>query len=80
MFLYWTPDQTLQELEIQAVIGALDYYKWNRTRAAKSLGISIRGLRNKINKMREMGLMVPSNPRQKTPSVCWLPRISKYGY
>lgn len=42
---------TLQQLETIAILRALDQNKWNRTKAAKSLGISVRTLFNKITLM-----------------------------
>ena len=37
----------------------LVYHNFNRTRAAKSMKISIRGLRNRINEMRVFGFDIP---------------------
>jgi len=68
----WTPDQTLQELETQTILKTLEYYNWTRTKAARSLGISTRGLRLKITKLRDMGVSVPDNPDRYHASVCWL--------
>jgi len=46
----------LAELEKRAIIRALDRCEGNRTHAAKLLGISLRTLRNKINRYREDGM------------------------
>lgn len=43
---------TLQEAEKIMIIDALERYNGNRTRAALSLGICIRTLRNKIHQLR----------------------------
>jgi DNA-binding NtrC family response regulator len=40
--------KTMQEIEKEAIIAALDHYDGNRTRAAKSLGIGRRTLQNKL--------------------------------
>ncbi len=40
---------TVAEMEKSLIFNTLDAVKWNRTRAADTLGISIRTLRNKLN-------------------------------
>ncbi len=46
----------LEELEKQMIIKSLEKTRGNRTRAAELLGISVRTLRNKLNKLREQGI------------------------
>ncbi|MEM6821465.1 MAG: sigma-54 dependent transcriptional regulator [Verrucomicrobiota bacterium] len=48
----------LVEVEKQCIIRALERCGGNRTRSAKLLGISLRNLRNKINKYREEGIEI----------------------
>jgi len=44
-------DQYLMNIEKQAIIEALESCRWNRTKAAKKLGISFRALRYKLQKL-----------------------------
>ena len=44
----WTPGRTLDDIERNVILEALQYHHGNRTHTAKALGISIRTLRNKI--------------------------------
>jgi two-component system response regulator PilR (NtrC family) len=50
-----TPDQPLEdflaEVERQAITQALEATRWNRTAAAKRLGISFRALRYRLEKL-----------------------------
>ena len=48
----------LRELETQFIISTLEYHDGNRTHAAKTLGISLRTLRNKINEYTAEGIEV----------------------
>jgi hypothetical protein len=57
-------DLTLQELYCVFVYKRLQKYLWNRTHAAKSLDISVRGLRSNINRLKKMGVKVPDNPKR----------------
>ena len=50
---------TIEEVECGLVVGTLRYYRGNRTRSARMLGISIRTLRNKINEYAAKGITVP---------------------
>jgi DNA-binding NtrC family response regulator len=45
----FSPNLTLKDLEKKIIAEALTHFDGNKTRAAKSLGISIRTMRNKIN-------------------------------
>ncbi len=46
----WKPGMTIEQLERHVIILALSYFKGNKLETADSLGISIRTLRNKLNK------------------------------
>ena len=48
----------LEDLEQQAILLALREHKFNRTEAAKALGISRRALLYKLHRLRELGLQV----------------------
>ncbi len=49
---------TLQEVETQFILATLGHHGGNRTHAAKTLGISLRTLRNKINEFTAAGIQV----------------------
>jgi DNA-binding NtrC family response regulator len=49
---------TLQEVETQFILRTLEHHQGNRTHAAKTLGISLRTLRNKINEFSAEGIDV----------------------
>ncbi|MCI5065374.1 sigma-54 dependent transcriptional regulator [bacterium] len=50
-----TPGMTVQQVERTLILETLKSTSENRTQAAKTLGISIRTLRNKLNEYREQG-------------------------
>jgi len=50
---------TLAEVERALVLKTLAYVDGNRTQAAMALGISVRCLRDKIRRLRTLGLVVP---------------------
>lgn len=52
----WAPGRTLDDIERRVIIEALSYHQGNRTHTARSLGISIRTLRNKLADYRRLGL------------------------
>ncbi len=54
----WKPGRTLDEIERNVILDALKHFDGNRTHTAKSLGISIRTLRNKLAEFRVMGIKV----------------------
>lgn len=54
----WAPGQTLNDIEKNVIIEALQYHKGNRTHTAKALGISIRTLRNKIAEYKKVGIIL----------------------
>lgn len=63
--LLYQPGMTLAEVELKVIQYALRFHENNKTKAAQSLGISIRTIDNKLNK-------VPDEPektlRSKTVS------------
>lgn len=54
----WKLGRTLNEIERIVILDALKHFSNNRTHTAKSLGISIRTLRNKLAEFRVMGIKV----------------------
>jgi DNA-binding NtrC family response regulator len=52
---------SLEELEKKHILSVLEKNRWNRTKAAEILGISIRTLRNKITAYREQGEYIRDN-------------------
>lgn len=61
--------KTLKEIRDEMVLKYLEHHENNRTNTAKSMGISIRTLRNYINEMRANGVDIPygydGNPNNK---------------
>ena len=54
----WAPGRTLDDIERNVILEALNYHQGNRTHTAKALGISIRTLRNKLADYRRIGINV----------------------
>jgi transcriptional regulator with PAS, ATPase and Fis domain len=54
----WTPGRTLDDIERNVILEALQYHQGNRTHTARALGISIRTLRNKLADYRRLGIRV----------------------
>ena len=56
----------MKEVETQFILQTLKHHNGNRTHAAKTLGISLRTLRNRINEFTVKGLQVapPTAPRR----------------
>ncbi len=52
----WTPGTTLSDIERNVILAALKHHDGNRTHTAKTLGISIRTLRNKLAEYRLIGI------------------------
>ena len=52
----WIPGRTLDDIERNVILEALNYHQGNRTHTAKALGISIRTLRNKLADYRRIGI------------------------
>jgi two-component system response regulator FlrC len=55
----------LRDVETQFILATLKHHEGNRTHAAKTLGISLRTLRNKINEFHSEGLNVTSPGKKK---------------
>lgn len=55
----------LRDVETQFILATLRHHDGNRTHAAKTLGISLRTLRNKINEFHSEGLSVTSPGKKK---------------
>ncbi len=54
----WKPGTTLDDIEKNVILEALQYHQGNRTHTARALGISIRTLRNKLADYRLLGIHV----------------------
>jgi len=52
----WVPGRTLDDIERNVILEALEYHHGNRTHTARALGISIRTLRNKIADYKRLGI------------------------
>lgn len=50
----WTPGITLDDIERQVIEKAFNFFRYNKTATANSLGISIRTLENKLNRYRQL--------------------------
>lgn len=48
--IIWTPGTTLDQIEKQVIIKALEHYRGNKTATAGALGIAIRTLDNKFER------------------------------
>jgi DNA-binding NtrC family response regulator len=51
--------QPLEDLERDAILGALREFGGNRTAAAQALGISVRKLQYKIKEYQQQGISLP---------------------
>jgi DNA-binding NtrC family response regulator len=56
---------TVAEVERVLIIRTLCDAEWNRTRAATTLGISVRCLRNKIHEFKKQGIAIPAANRTR---------------
>jgi DNA-binding NtrC family response regulator len=56
---------TVAEVERVLIIRTLSDADWNRTRAATTLGISLRCLRNKIHQFKKQGIAIPAANRSR---------------
>jgi hypothetical protein len=52
--IFWSPGVTLEEIEHQVVMKAFLFYQKNKTQTANALGIAIRTLEHKLEKIEEM--------------------------
>ena len=56
----------IKDLETQFILQTLKHHNGNRTHAARTLGISLRTLRNRINELTSRGFAVaPPSPRRQ---------------
>ena len=61
----WLVGHTVEEIERELILYTLKHYDGNRLHSARVLGISIRGLRNKINQYAALGFVVPESQQSK---------------
>lgn len=61
--------QTVADVERHLILDTLDYFRGNRTHAARILGISIRTLRNKLNEYEGAGIHVPEPGQVRAPAL-----------
>lgn len=54
----------LEEIEKQVIFACLKKNEWNRTHAAKELGINVRTLSYKIRSLLKSGYKVKENPKK----------------
>ena len=54
----------------QHILARLDECGGNRTRTAKALGISVRGLRDKLHEYASQGISIPQRGVGKSPASC----------
>ncbi len=59
LIVSWLVGHTVDDVERELIVATLACHHGCRTRAARDLNISIRGLRNKINEYKEQGVPVP---------------------
>ena len=59
---------TVEQIERELVLNTLAHHEGCRTRAAKTLGVCVRTLRNKINEYQAAGIAVPA-PKMLSSSV-----------
>ncbi len=52
----------LHELQIKTIHKCLEHYNWNRTEAAKALGVSTAKVVVFIKVLRKRGIEIPQNP------------------
>lgn len=53
--------RTLHELSLDYTYKVLKECRWNRTRAARALDISLRTVRNYINELKQSGVKIPDS-------------------
>lgn len=57
--------KTLKDLKRDHVIETLKFFHWNRAKAARSLGVSLRSVRIYIIEYRALGIEIPDSPYYK---------------
>ena len=66
-----SPGTTVDEAERRLILLTLDHTRNNKTRAAEILGISLKTLHNKLNRMKEEGMRTrslgPTGPERRQP-------------
>ena len=60
LIVSWLVGHTVEDVERELILRTLAYHRGCRSRAARDLKISIRGLRNKINEWKALGVFVPA--------------------
>ena len=56
---------SVEEIERELVLHTLRHYEGNRMHSARVLGVSVRGLRNKISQYAALGIVVPESKQSK---------------
>lgn len=51
----WEQGVSLETMEMRIIITVYKHYRYNKTQTAKALGLSLRGLRNKLTVYRRQG-------------------------
>lgn len=59
--------RTLDDIEREVILNTLDLTGWNKTEAARILGVTARTLSNKLKLYRETGLLKTENKPQEAP-------------
>lgn len=69
MICFWEPGKPLEQIELEAIYQALEYFGGNKSMAAADLGISLRTLRIKIIEYEELarfrGMCEGSLPQER---------------
>jgi two-component system, response regulator FlrC len=60
---------SVEEIERELVLHTLRHFEGNRMHSARILGVSIRGLRNKINQYAALGIVVPESKQPKRNAI-----------
>lgn len=63
--IIWQPGRTLDDIEKEVILKALGFYQGNKTHTARSLGIAIRTLDNKLAKYN--GMPIEEEPVVASP-------------
>lgn len=58
----WRPGRTLKERKVDDILAALAYFNGSRTKAAISLGMSVRQMYCSIDTLKEKGYTIPPPP------------------